>query len=163
MNIIKENLQKNWDKSFKNLDNFLLYPNEHLIRFVNKFINKRKKITLKKNKKKCLDLGSGSGRHLIYLYENGFNVSGIDISKEAINQAKKILKLKKIKKKKINILHCSTTSMNFKDKKFDFCVSHGTLDSMMSEDADKTIKEVYRILKIGGFFYVDLISNNAVS
>ena len=41
-------------------------------------------------KYKILDLGCGRGRNSIYLNKLGFDVTGLDLSKEAIDQAKKI-------------------------------------------------------------------------
>jgi 2-polyprenyl-3-methyl-5-hydroxy-6-metoxy-1,4-benzoquinol methylase len=35
-----------------------------------------------------LDVGCGTGRHSIYLFKEGFNVKGIDISKKAIEIAR---------------------------------------------------------------------------
>ena len=39
---------KNWDKSYKSNDNFLLYPNENIIRFTNKYIKKRANFKIRK-------------------------------------------------------------------------------------------------------------------
>lgn len=152
------NFQNTWDKSFKKKQNFLLYPNEHIIRFVNQYIKKRTNLKLPKSQKKCLDIGCGSGRHIIYLHKNGFNVSGIDISKIALQQTKSLIKYSKIKKKiKLNL--CSATNINFNSNFFDFLISHGTFDSMPYKDCQKSINESFRILKEKGFFYVDLISD----
>ena len=45
----------------------------------------------KRNVKKVLDLGSGSGRHTIYLAQQGFDVYGIDISEEGIKKTNNYL------------------------------------------------------------------------
>ena len=37
----KLDYSKPWDKSYSNNDNLLLYPHEEVIRFTNKYINKR--------------------------------------------------------------------------------------------------------------------------
>lgn len=42
---------------------------------------------------KTLDIGCGNGNESIFLSKNGFDVTGIDLSKEAIKQAKQKLKL----------------------------------------------------------------------
>jgi len=45
---------------------------------------------LKKNKiKKILDLGYGTGRNVSYLKNNDFDISGCDVSNEALRIAKK--------------------------------------------------------------------------
>jgi 2-polyprenyl-3-methyl-5-hydroxy-6-metoxy-1,4-benzoquinol methylase len=42
-------------------------------------------------------LGCGSGRHVVYLAKNGFEVYGIDIAKSGIKIAKEWLKDEKLK------------------------------------------------------------------
>lgn len=157
--IKSQNYQINWDKSFRKNQNFLIYPNEQIIKFVNKFIKKRDKLNISESHLKCLDIGCGSGRHVVYLSQSGFKVYGIDFSNVAIKKTKLLLKYFKIKKK-INLYKCSSTATNFKENYFDFLVSHGTFDSMPYLDCKKSIAESFRILKKGGLFYVDLISRN---
>ena len=45
-----KNIKKFWDISYKKNENFLLYPNENIVRFTNKYINKRSKFFVKKKK-----------------------------------------------------------------------------------------------------------------
>ena len=53
---------------------------------------------MKKNKvKRVLDLGFGSGRHVLLLAKNGFDVYGTDISKEGMKLTLKDLKKLKLK------------------------------------------------------------------
>ena len=40
-----------WDISYQNKDNYLLYPNEEVIRFFNKYIKRRTQIKIKKKTK----------------------------------------------------------------------------------------------------------------
>jgi 2-polyprenyl-3-methyl-5-hydroxy-6-metoxy-1,4-benzoquinol methylase len=42
--------------------------------------------------KKVLDAGCGVGRHIVYLAGKGFEVSGLDSSKEAIKITREVLK-----------------------------------------------------------------------
>ena len=72
----------------------MLYPSEQLVRFFNRYISKRKSIKKSVKKIEALDYGCGAGRHLLYLEENGVKTIGYDISKIAINLAKKLLKYK---------------------------------------------------------------------
>ena len=75
---------KNW---FNSKYYHILYKNrdeQEAIFFLNKIINH---IKLKKGK--VLDVACGKGRHAKYLNKIGFNVVGIDLSKNSIDLAKK--------------------------------------------------------------------------
>src|SRR3989304_7652916 len=54
-------------------------------------------ILKKNNVKKILDLGCGSGRHIVYLAKRGFDVFGIDIAKEGISLTNSWLKKENLK------------------------------------------------------------------
>ena len=153
-----KNNKKFWYISYKKNENFLLYPNENIVRFTNKYINKRSNFFVKKKKITALDLGCGAGRHIVYLVENGFYTIGLDLSREAIKKAKRYLNLKKISKKNYKLINSSSTCIEIPKNSIDFVISHGTLDSMPSNQIYLTIKEIQKILKKNGLCYVDLIS-----
>lgn len=56
------------------------YPEDAVIRFAFNNLTPGQKV---------LDLGCGAGRHAMFLAENGFEAYGIDISENAILEAKK--------------------------------------------------------------------------
>jgi ubiquinone/menaquinone biosynthesis C-methylase UbiE len=155
--------EEQWDESYKRGDNFVFYPHEEVIRFVSKYIKKRvgldKYITIREMNK-CLDLGCGIGRHVIYLNDMKFDANGIDLSKDAIcfakNWVKKLGKNELIDKLTVG----SITEMPYDDKYFDFVVSHGVLDSMPFDIAKMAIKETHRTMKDSGLFYFDVISGD---
>ena len=75
---------KNW---FDSKYYHILYKNrdeQEAVFFLNKIINH---IKLKKGK--VLDVACGKGRHAKYLNKIGFDVVGIDLSKNSIDLAKK--------------------------------------------------------------------------
>ena len=79
-----------------------------------KFIVKR----LKKNKT-LLDIGCGNGRDTFYFNRKGLSVVGIEKSKIAVKNNKKILVKKKIKN--INFLNINIFSKKFENlEKFDY-------------------------------------------
>ena len=75
---------KQWDKIFRKYGKFFTKPQEDIPRIVKLF--KRKGI------KRVLDLGCGSGRHIVYLARRNFDVYGIDIAPEGIKIARDWLK-----------------------------------------------------------------------
>jgi SAM-dependent methyltransferase len=94
--------KEQWEKSYKNKDNFVFYPNEEVIRFTSKYI--RKRVGLNEfvdvhnysDNPKVLDLGCGIGRHIIYGLDMKLDMYGIDLSEVAIDQfCKKMGKAKR--------------------------------------------------------------------
>ena len=149
-----------WDISYKNNDNLLFYPNEEVIRFFNKFVRRKTKNTIIKNNKIVVDIGCGSGRHLLYCLDNGYIPIGLDISNVALKQAKLFLRSKEyFQNKDYKLIKSNSSKMNIKSDTIDYIISHATLDSMNYKDMTNTVKEIYRILKKNSLGYVDLISD----
>ena len=71
------------------------WPAEMPTRTVVRFL---KEIKIEKPEGEVLDIGCGEGRHTIFFAENGYNAYGFDMELLAIRQAKKITKVKGIKK-----------------------------------------------------------------
>lgn len=72
-------------------------------------------ITLPKSN--ILDIGVGTGRHLIPLSELGFNVTGIDSSEGMVNTLDS-----KLKEKSMNIIREDVLTHNFSNQKFDLII-----------------------------------------
>jgi len=102
-----------------------------------------KSLNFKKNYK-ILEIGSGTGYFLGYLYNKGFhNVHGCDISRVVISYAKK---------KNKNIKYCLVTSdkLPFKSNYFDAALSLDTVEHLPHIKAH--FQEVRRVLKKGGIY-----------
>lgn len=85
-----------WEKSYERFENFILYPKEEVVKFLNRFVRKKTldgfiDILQSKNNYRGLDLGCGIGRNTILLGEFGLEAYGIDISETAIRYAEKLL------------------------------------------------------------------------
>lgn len=131
-----------YDKFAKQYGN---YTFEHILQFqLMQFTNYLKK------KAKILDIGCASGRDVEYLSEEGFNITGIDLSKNLIKEAKKKFKGK--------FKHMDMAQMSFKDASFDAIWCHATLCHVKKGSAVSVLKEFYRALKKGGVVYIGLRS-----
>lgn len=99
--------------------------------------------------KYILDIGSGSGwiEELI-LKKGAKKIVGIDVSENAIKQAKK-LKLKKVVYKRASAL-----DIPYKDNTFDTVVSFEVIEHIPFNTEEEMFKEVHRVLKPGGTFYL---------
>ncbi len=125
-------------------------------KFVSSFspLIKIEPILEKKGVRKILDIGCGMGLHSIYLAGRGFDVVGIDISKEAIKQAMRLSKERKVKAVfKIGSMY----KLPFGAKKFDAVVSLRVINHGTRAQIKSAIKEIYRVLKKGGIGFITVI------
>jgi len=97
---------------------------------------------LKKQTGKVLDLGSGSGRHLIKI-KNG-KMYLVDFSKEMIKLAKQ-----KSEKEKITAEFrvANLTKLPFEKNFFDSAISISAIHCLKPKNHKKAIQELYRVLK----------------
>ena len=158
-----DEFQSEWDNSYKNKDNYIFYPHEEVVRFISKYIRKRVGFDIFldqceiKESTKVLDFGCGIGRHMKLLYEFGLNARGFDLSSEAIEVAKSnfsSLGMNEVSKK-LDI--ANIINLPYKSEEFDFMLSHGVIDSMPIDVAQKGFLELYRTLKKGGYIFFDVI------
>lgn len=147
-----------WDRAYSTQD-ILWYPNEPLVRFTAKYLQKRigfNRYIKRGSFKRVLDLGCGEGRHIIFFAQQGFDAYGIDVSHKAVAFAKKWLNKEGLN---TNLLVGNFAQEKyFPDNFFDAVVAHGVLDHMLLKDAQCAVRQVYRILRRGGIFYFDVIS-----
>ncbi|MDO8516576.1 MAG: methyltransferase domain-containing protein [Nanoarchaeota archaeon] len=100
---------------------------------------------LKDKKGNILDFGCGSGRNFIKNKESKRVIYAVDFSEEMLEYAKK-----KAKKEKINaeFFISDSTKLQFKDNFFDSAICVAMLHCIeSSEKREKTLKELYRVLK----------------
>lgn len=109
----------------------------------------KKFLSLLPKKAKILDLGCGSGRDAKIFADKGFNIVGIDLSREMIASAKK--KVKNAEFEVMNILR-----LKFKENIFDGVWANASLLHIPKKDIAKVIKAIYRSLKENGIFYSSL-------
>ncbi len=138
-----------WNEIFKNKGKYFTGLKEGILDFVE---------ILKKNKaKKVLDLGSGSGRHVVYFAKEGFDSFGIDISKEGIKITKNWLKKENLKANlKIGNIY---EKLPYADNFFDAILTTGVICHSDIKGIRKTIKEIERILKPNGLIFVNVRRN----
>jgi ubiquinone/menaquinone biosynthesis C-methylase UbiE len=104
---------------------------------------------------KILILGSGGGRHIVYFAQQGFEVTGIDISEVGIEVTQE--KLNKLKLKSTLLsgieaknLHC------FQDKSFDAVLAFSVLYYQNIDEFILSLNEVSRVLKREGSFFFNM-------
>jgi ubiquinone/menaquinone biosynthesis C-methylase UbiE len=113
------------------------------------------------NYNKILDLGCGTGRHSIYLAKKGFDVYATDISPTGIEIARK--KAESLGLHNIHFQQHNMRSIPFADGFFDAVICTRTIHHGILEQIQKTVAEVYRVLKPNGTVITDLPSTTTES
>jgi ubiquinone/menaquinone biosynthesis C-methylase UbiE len=97
--------------------------------------------------KKILDYGCGNGIHSVFLAECGGNVTGIDLSENQLEIAKKRTQKKGIEDR-VNFIKMDCEKLDFPGNSFDIIFDGGTFSSL---DLNKVFSELVRVLKPDGF------------
>lgn len=133
-----------WDNVFKEHGAFFGQPHEDMPRVVE---------LLKRNgSRTVLDLGSGSGRHVVYLAKCGFSVYGLDSSPEGIEITRNWLKQEGLAADLM--LQSMTEQLPYEDNFFDAVISVQVIHHARIADIRRIVGEMARVLKKGGVVFV---------
>ncbi|WP_071394333.1 class I SAM-dependent methyltransferase [Bacillus tuaregi] len=109
---------------------------------------------LEKGVKDLLIPGIGYGRNAKVFIDNGINVTGIEISKTAIELARQ-------SGLDFPIFHGSVTDMPFDQKQYDGIFCYALLHLLNHRDREKFIRDCYHQLKPNGYMVFTTISKDA--
>ncbi|WP_347462214.1 class I SAM-dependent methyltransferase [Clostridium intestinale] len=98
-----------------------------------------------KNEDKILFVGIGTGEDLRFIPE-GIGVTGVDITNEMLDIARK--KARELGLKEAKIINMDGQNLDFEEDTFDYVVLNLILSVI--PNANKALKEAYRVLKPGG-------------
>lgn len=151
-------MQNIWFKDWFNSPYYhQLYANRDEVEaaaFINKLIEKLSPVA----NARMLDVACGKGRHSMQLAAHGFDVTGIDLSKESIKEALKSEGGK---------LHFFEHDMrlpfwiNYFDVAFNFFTSFGYFETQ--REHDNAIRTIAGALKPGGRFVMDFLNVKATA
>lgn len=183
--VINKKIER-WNESYERKENYIFYPHDEVVKFINRFIRKRVGVDsfvdiIYKGESyksgiglinaldckgggdslKALDFGCGIGRQTLLLKEFGIEAWGIDISQVAINEAKNLAKLYDKYDTQVNFQVYDGENIPFEDKFFDFAISYGVLDSMPFSLAKKLICGIERVVK--KYCFITLIGEDSTS
>ncbi|UNP74483.1 class I SAM-dependent methyltransferase [Bacillus nitratireducens] len=109
---------------------------------------------LEKKVKDILIPGIGYGRNAKVFIDNGIHVTGIEISKTAIELARE-------NEINANLFHGSVTDMPFDNKLYDGIFSYALIHLLNKDEREKFIKDCYSQLKPNGYMIFTTISKDA--
>ena len=110
------------------------------------------RIKILKNLKpsKVLELGTGTGRYAVFLARHGFDYTGIDITPPMMGIARRKAKKAGVV---LDLRVMDAHELDFEDATFDSVFCDRTFKFF--HDPIKVLKEVHRVLKLGGRIVID--------
>lgn len=136
-----------WDRFYQDARFVMVWPSECVVRFV------RRHRARHGPGRRALDLGCGNGRHLKLLAVEGFESSGCDASRAAVESARSWLAREGLS---AQLAELSGPGLPYPDESFDAALSYGVLDSMLPETAVALVAELSRCLRPGAEFFATL-------
>ena len=102
--------------------------------------------------RRVLDLGCGSGKHMAYLANNGFEVYGIDSSEEAINLAKAHFWENRLEGNfRVGSMYLK---LPYEDGFFDAAISFRAIYHARIDEIRNAVKEIERTLRPYGLVFI---------
>lgn len=133
-----------WEKIFTEKGKVFLEPHPEMERI--------SKLLKEKGVKRVLDLGCGTGRHLLFFLKKGFEVYGMDASPRGISIAEQWLLEEKLK---ADIkLHRMEEKLPYEDNFFDAIISIQVIHHNKMKEIIITVSEIVRILRKGGIIFI---------
>ncbi len=144
---------KTWEEIYTEGRELNRYPYDSVVTFV--FRNYPPNI--EKKYIKILEVGCGAGNNLWFAAKEGFDVTGIDFSKSAIDYVKKRFKDEGLNG---NFIVHDFRSLPFQDEEFDLIIDRAALTYINFTECKKAINEISRVLKNHGKFYFNPFSDS---
>ena len=134
-----------WNSHYNKSKSDLAYPDENLVRLLaSNYSEADNKADLN-----VLDIGCGSGRHLMLLKNSGFkNIYGTDYSINALSLSSEYFPS--------SLINCDNRKLPFPDDSFDVAVAWGSLHYSDKNDFEIMLGEINRILKKGARLFATL-------
>ncbi|MEW5798539.1 MAG: class I SAM-dependent methyltransferase [Bacteroidota bacterium] len=102
---------------------------------------------------RSLDIGCGCGVYSKELEHIGFETCGVDVSPEMIEECRNILSIPESEFGK-RFMTADVEHLPFESESFDLVISIGVFGYLLNDDA--AMKEIVRVLKPGGHFYLSV-------
>ena len=147
-----QNINKKYTEFYTSRNPTKVYPTEFVVRI---FLATYPHLSFtKKEGAKVLDLGFGDGRNTVFLCEQGYDVSGVEITPEIVSLTQKRLQNLNLN---ADLKVGRNSQIPFKDEAFDILLAcHSSYYCDENETFADNQKEIARVLKTGGWFITSL-------
>ncbi len=135
-----------WDEIFKEKGHVFLDPHPDMERLVNIF--------RERGVHSILDLGSGTGRHTVFLSSKGFEVYATDASERAIELTREWLDRCNLTAH--TTCHRMELPFPFADGFFDAIISVQVIHHNLMRDILSTVGEIGRMIREGGVVFISV-------
>ncbi|MBN2229701.1 MAG: class I SAM-dependent methyltransferase [Candidatus Thorarchaeota archaeon] len=132
-----------WDTIFREHGYFFVDPHPEVVRISDMF--------RKNGVKRILDLGCGTGRHIVFLSKCGFEMYGFDSSSNAVDLTNKWLEEENLTATVSN--HLMQDRFLYPSTFFDAVISIQVIHHNMLKDIIFTIREMERVTRTGGYVF----------
>lgn len=142
---------KVWEKEYKD-PKLVATSSEPQLDFKHfvKWLRKDQKVSLENLQ--VLDLGSGMGKHSLFLAERGSIVTGLEISDTALEVAKERARHAKLE---VNFQKADIGKpWKLENESFNLALDVISSNSLNGAERENYISELYRVLKPGGYVFV---------
>ncbi len=107
---------------------------------------------------RVLDVGCGTGENALFLAENGCDVAGVDIVPRAIELAKEKAEKRHLHAR-FSVCDVLKPGSCFGEGEFDTVIDSGLFHALSDEERPAYVKQVYRVLKAGGAYFMMCFSD----
>ena len=103
---------------------------------------------------KVLDAGGGTGSWSLFLAEQGYDVTLLDISPDLLQIAREKIKQSGLP---VRVIEGDIEQTNFDDQQFDLVIAEGGVVSL-TPDPERMMQELKRITKCKGYLWIDYLN-----
>jgi SAM-dependent methyltransferase len=128
-----------WNELFKASENLWKKPHERVIDLIPRL--------KQEGLKRVLDLGCGAGRHIVYLSQTGFTVTGLDSAESGLIESGSWLAREGLNTR---LVQGEMSELPFFDHTFEAVISLYVVHHCLFARMKRTIEEIWRILAPGG-------------
>ncbi|UCE09135.1 MAG: class I SAM-dependent methyltransferase [Candidatus Thorarchaeota archaeon] len=137
-------MMPDWDEIFSRSGRVFTEPHPDMVRIADYFGDE--------GVQRILDLGCGTGRHLLFFGKLGFEMHGFDASSTALSLANEWLDQKGIVAETLQ--HRMEEMFPYPTDFFDAIISIQVIHHNLKHDILTTVKEIERVLRPGGVIFI---------